>query len=331
MEEYKGIYYGEKKEQRFFEGGAHFRYKDLYKILIILGGEIQEKNRRNSNSKDLISKSNFSDKLNIQKGQSRNLNKLNYVNNPNTKVSNNSLFSNSKNECKPFLFQKMNLKKSSNNLSKNDNQRVNSNIKLRNFTFERISSKSSNKNEVIKNSSSNKNKNIQNLKLNNITSNRNIILNNHHTINISNNNKLFNYQLNNNKAINNMNTIYSNTNYFDNYLLNNNNNPHSNKRSRNNYQHHTGHVKSIDLKNKFGLANAKSSEGINFNKTINQTHKSDKNNSEIDNIVKKKNEHYVIIPRKDNIKNNSGNFNLGFTLFNYDKNNFKKNLSSIYK
>ena len=114
MEEYKGIYYGEKKEQRFFEGGAHFRYKDLYKILIILGGEIQEKNRRNSNSKDLISKSNFSDKLNIQKGQSRNLNKLNYVNNPNTKVSNNSLFSNSKTECKPFLFQKINLKKSNN-------------------------------------------------------------------------------------------------------------------------------------------------------------------------------------------------------------------------
>ena len=33
MDEYKGIYYGDDTEQKFYEGGAHFKYSDLYKIL----------------------------------------------------------------------------------------------------------------------------------------------------------------------------------------------------------------------------------------------------------------------------------------------------------
>ena len=33
MEEYKGIYYNDDKEQQYYEGGAHFKYKELYKIL----------------------------------------------------------------------------------------------------------------------------------------------------------------------------------------------------------------------------------------------------------------------------------------------------------
>ena len=33
MEEYKGIYYGDTNEQKFYEGEAHFKYSDLYKIL----------------------------------------------------------------------------------------------------------------------------------------------------------------------------------------------------------------------------------------------------------------------------------------------------------
>ncbi len=36
MEEYKGIYYGDTTEQQFYEGGAHFKYIDLYKKLEIL-------------------------------------------------------------------------------------------------------------------------------------------------------------------------------------------------------------------------------------------------------------------------------------------------------
>ena len=33
MEEYKGLYYNDNTEQQFYEGGAHFRCKDLYQIL----------------------------------------------------------------------------------------------------------------------------------------------------------------------------------------------------------------------------------------------------------------------------------------------------------
>ena len=33
MADYKGIYYRDNSKQRFFEGGAHFKYKQLYKIL----------------------------------------------------------------------------------------------------------------------------------------------------------------------------------------------------------------------------------------------------------------------------------------------------------
>jgi len=33
MEEYKGIYYGDESERKYYEGGAHFKYINLYKIL----------------------------------------------------------------------------------------------------------------------------------------------------------------------------------------------------------------------------------------------------------------------------------------------------------
>lgn len=33
MAEYKGIYYDDNSKEKYFEGGAHFRYKQLYKIL----------------------------------------------------------------------------------------------------------------------------------------------------------------------------------------------------------------------------------------------------------------------------------------------------------
>ncbi len=33
MDEYKGIYYRDTNEPQFYEGGAHFKYCDLYNIL----------------------------------------------------------------------------------------------------------------------------------------------------------------------------------------------------------------------------------------------------------------------------------------------------------
>jgi hypothetical protein len=43
MEEYKGIYYNDDKEQQYYEGGAHFKYKELYKILEELAKKINSK------------------------------------------------------------------------------------------------------------------------------------------------------------------------------------------------------------------------------------------------------------------------------------------------
>ena len=46
MNEYKGIYYGEESERKFYEGGAHFKYIHLYKILEKLSKEQKLKNQR---------------------------------------------------------------------------------------------------------------------------------------------------------------------------------------------------------------------------------------------------------------------------------------------
>ena len=46
MNEYKGIYYGEESERKFYECGAHFKYIHLYKILEKLSKEQKLKNQR---------------------------------------------------------------------------------------------------------------------------------------------------------------------------------------------------------------------------------------------------------------------------------------------
>ena len=43
MDEYKGIYQKDDKEQQYYEGGAHFKYKELYKILEELSKKINSK------------------------------------------------------------------------------------------------------------------------------------------------------------------------------------------------------------------------------------------------------------------------------------------------
>jgi len=47
MEEYKGIYYGDESERKYFEGGAHFKYIKLYKILEKIARERNMKEREN--------------------------------------------------------------------------------------------------------------------------------------------------------------------------------------------------------------------------------------------------------------------------------------------
>ena len=59
MEEYKGIYYGDDNEQKFYEGGAHFKYEALYQILEALqqstnqSKESQSFKRQNFSSKNI--------------------------------------------------------------------------------------------------------------------------------------------------------------------------------------------------------------------------------------------------------------------------------------
>ena len=57
MDEYKGIYYGEESERKFFEGGAHFKYIHLYKILEKISKEQKQKLQREKTSQK--NKTNF--------------------------------------------------------------------------------------------------------------------------------------------------------------------------------------------------------------------------------------------------------------------------------
>ena len=98
MENYKGIYYNDSKEQKYFEGGAHFKYESLFKVLLSLGGKLQEE--KNYYNPGLIHNY-LEEKIQIDKDinyllkkvegkkskyKTRNLAEFNYVNNPNTKI-----------------------------------------------------------------------------------------------------------------------------------------------------------------------------------------------------------------------------------------------------
>ena len=112
MDNYKGLYYKESKEQRFYEGGAHFSYIELYEILLYLK-EHQEKKRKSGeqpkeNSKNETNKNSFLSGINqnilkydlfqnnyninnINKNQPKTRNVVNncFNNNPNTKIKKN--------------------------------------------------------------------------------------------------------------------------------------------------------------------------------------------------------------------------------------------------
>ena len=109
LNEYKGIFYKDNKEHKFYEGGAHFKYKELYKKLLILKKENEKeiyplisdnhiiknlKNRSDENSQSIknnirikkvlssIKNENLSiEKKNIEK--KKNINPNIYLNNSN--------------------------------------------------------------------------------------------------------------------------------------------------------------------------------------------------------------------------------------------------------
>ena len=63
MADYKGIYYHDDSKQKFYEGGAHFNYYKLYKILEKLSIEQKMKTKRDK----LIKSREKKNKQNINK------------------------------------------------------------------------------------------------------------------------------------------------------------------------------------------------------------------------------------------------------------------------
>ena len=103
MDDYKGLYYKETKEQKFYEGGAHFSYEELYQILLYLKDEQDKKqkeelkessknkstnkNKSNSNNHiyDLIQNHKYTND-NKAKTRTRNIGSNCLYNNPNTLI-----------------------------------------------------------------------------------------------------------------------------------------------------------------------------------------------------------------------------------------------------
>ena len=102
MDNYKGIYYNERKDLKLYEGGAHFKYNALFNILLSLGGFIEDDKtndfNNNSYKKDKIKQNKDIDSLLIKvkgkqsKYKTRNFHQLNYINNPNTQIRQNSQY-----------------------------------------------------------------------------------------------------------------------------------------------------------------------------------------------------------------------------------------------
>ena len=61
MENYKGFYVNDKinDKPKFFEGGAHFKYSDLYKMLKIIYKKREEKNNEKKIKNILLMKKVF--------------------------------------------------------------------------------------------------------------------------------------------------------------------------------------------------------------------------------------------------------------------------------
>ena len=102
MDNYKGIYYNERKDLKLYEGGAHFKYKALFNILLSLGGFIEDDKindfNNNSYKKDKIKQNKDIDSLLIKvkgkqsKYKTRNFHQFNYINNPNTQIRQSSQY-----------------------------------------------------------------------------------------------------------------------------------------------------------------------------------------------------------------------------------------------
>jgi hypothetical protein len=147
MENYKGIYYNESKEKKYFEGGAHFKYDILFKALLSLGGKLQEEESYDNPSflhNDNKEQNQINKDVNYlfrkiekkaPKYKTRNLAEFKYLNNPNTKI----------------LLNTRNIRKNGKLLVRNGSNTRSRNVK-NNYYFEKNNSSYVNKTTVSNNS-----------------------------------------------------------------------------------------------------------------------------------------------------------------------------------
>ena len=147
MENYKGIYYNDSKEKKYFEAGAHFKYDSLFKALLSLGGKLQEENSYDNPCfvhNDNEEQTRINKDVNYlfrkvekkaPKYKTRNLAEFKYLNNPNTKI----------------LLNTRNIRKKGKILVRNGSNTHSRNVK-NNYYFEKNNSSYVNKTSVSNNS-----------------------------------------------------------------------------------------------------------------------------------------------------------------------------------
>ena len=219
--EYKGIYYGDNKIQKFYEYGAHFKYSELYKKLEILKGIDEDDNKclirvkSNDNPHQILY---INDKVkNILRSRNNNNNNL-YYNNPNTQNLNSTKA--------VHIFK---------------TRKKSANIPTNEINYEKVDS-------------------LQNIKTNNNIYNNNQInesIKNNYIANNSTRNRITNYIYQNKTTNNYINLLSQNSNNNNNNFHNNNSqknntkNNNQNLRSRN-MNLNINYIKSVEDKlNKF--------------------------------------------------------------------------------
>ena len=180
MENYKGIYYNDTKEQKYYEGGAHFKYKFLYNVLLSLGGVVIDDDHsininKNENYRPLKDINSLLIKIEGKKSKykTRNLACFNYVNNPNTQIKQISLHNRNLHKKNNLSLKNYNSRNNTRNFFDKKNSFFNSTISINN-------DRNSLNNKFLKNLLEKQEKEIEEK---NIENKNNI--NKHHVVNLS--------------------------------------------------------------------------------------------------------------------------------------------------
>ena len=296
--EYKGIFYNESEEFHYYEGGAHFPYKDLVKRLEKLKSEREEKNNFESNFSDKkIDNNNHINKEILSRNKNKKQNILNKVLENQIKNFNTDLKKNN-NKILSILNLTINKKNSKKVIHNKISQTQN---KKNNFT--RLNNLSKNKlilqNSKIKSNTLNI---MSKLKIKNVSKNKE---------NLSKEKKIIKESLNNLLCLNNNNKNNNNNN-------NANNNNNNNNKSRN---------LNLNLKNKFSktffqkkkVENSKEKKLFNIKISEFSTKPNSKQNFLRNNIISKNN--INISSRNSKNKNENHILNLNYII---NKTNFQK-------